>query len=431
MAGRVPMYRGLLVLTLLGLLVRAAFLSLEPPVDRRGDEPSWIGTAVRGLVRIHTPLSPWSPRILFYPPLYPYVLAASYHFTGGLGAIPWLQVGVSSLLIPAVGFIGASAFSRRAGLFAAAAIAFYPDLVWFAAHFWSETFFLTFLSWGIERALLADAAEAGDAALASGALLGFAALTRDLALPFAVLAAVWMAWPRGSERPRARKTRGALLLLGTLLVVGPWSVRNWMVFRAFIPVSTFGALNLWVGNSDLDRDEVYRLSDSVEGPVAQYRLAREQALADIFRRQPQWVFEKAVSELPRLLAVSSEEVVFVEGGAYGPEGVAWVPLVRFVSGVPWVLLAALGAPALVLLRATRPRGLLLVFLVYYVGVHIMVFGHHRFHLPLVPVLAPWACGLFLEEPPADPWRAPAAAALALAVVLCLVSSLLPAGQSWP
>ena len=369
MTERVPICRGLLALTLLGLLLRTAFLALEPPVDRRGDEPSWIDTAfiaVHGFAESRPPLSPWSRRILFYPPLYPYFLAVSYHFTGGHSAAQWIQLGVSSLLIPAVGLIGASVFSRRTGLLAAAAIAVYPDLIWFAAHFWSETLFLTFLFWGIERALHADATQEGGTAFTSGALLGLAALTRDTGIALRRPGGR-DGWP-GHRRPKDSRGR-----------TNPWCspasrdpARGGAVDRAQLDCSsgpsfrsrpsapstsgwgTATALNLWVGNSELDRDEVYRLSDSVEGPVAQYRLARERALADIVHRQPGWIFEKTVKEMPRLLEVSSEAVVFTEDGAYGPDGVAWRDLVRFAVGLPWALLAVLGAAALVLLRLTRP-----------------------------------------------------------------------------
>jgi hypothetical protein len=291
--------KGLLIATLAGLLVRAAFLLLEPPVERMGDEPSWIAHGVHGLVELNHPLSPFSPRILFYPPLYPYFIAVPYRLSGRLTSVLWLQVLVGALLFPAVGLLGARCFSPRTGLVTAAVVAVYPELVWFAAHFWSETLFLTLLFWGLERTTAADDARDGPArtvaAFAAGLILGFAALTRETALPVAALAAAWLAWPRSG---RSGWRPGAVLLLATLLVVTPWTLRNWRVFGAFVPISTYGALNLWLGNTEADRDEVYRLSDSVEGPIAQYRLAREEARKAIARRQPAWILEKTVSELP-------------------------------------------------------------------------------------------------------------------------------------
>ena len=406
--------RALLALCLAGLVLRAGFLVLEPSVERMGDEPSWISLAVHGLGELKHPLHPLSKHLLFYPPLYPSFLAVPYKLTGGLAAAQWAQVLVSALLIPAVGLIGARCFSARTALLAAAFVAFYPELAWFAAHFWSETLFLTLLFWGLERALTASERGSTGAALASGALLGLAALTRETALPVALLAAAWLA-------PREGGRRAAALLLGAALTVAPWTLRNWIVFRAFVPISTYGALNLWLGNSDLDRDEVYRLSDSVEGPVAQYRLARAQATAAIARRQPEWIFEKTASELPALFAPSSEALVFLESEAYGPVGAVARTIAAAAVVLPWLALAFTGVAALALFEPTRPRALLLAFFVYHVVVHVVAFGHHRFHLPLLPVLALFSAALLRE-----PWvreRVWAAAVLVLAVAAVVLPGI--------
>jgi len=65
-------------------------------------------------------------------------------------------------------------------------------------------------------------------------------LTRETPLYFVPFAAFWLAWrrPRGS-------IKAASLLAASLLVVVPWTVRNYVAFGAFVPVSTAGALNLW------------------------------------------------------------------------------------------------------------------------------------------------------------------------------------------
>ena len=50
---------------------------------------------------------------------------------------------------------------------AAAITALYPELVWFAAHFWSETLFLTLLWWAMERLIAAEARGSARAAAAA------------------------------------------------------------------------------------------------------------------------------------------------------------------------------------------------------------------------------------------------------------------------
>ncbi len=105
---------------------------------------------------------------------------------------------------------------------AAAIAAFYPELVWFASHFWAETVFTVLLWWAMERLLAADARASTGAALASGLLWGLAILTRETVLYFLPIAALWLAWRRTGGARRA-----AALLALSLLVVLPWTLRNY------------------------------------------------------------------------------------------------------------------------------------------------------------------------------------------------------------
>ena len=162
--------RALLLLTALAFLTRAAFLLLAPACHYAGDEPSWIALGTQELV----PLSPLRNDLIFYPPLYPYFIALVSRAAGSLEAVLWVQAALGALLAPAVAQAGARAFGRRAGLVAAAVAAFYPDLVWFASRFWSETLFIVLLWWALERTLAADAKGSARAAAVAGLLWGLA-----------------------------------------------------------------------------------------------------------------------------------------------------------------------------------------------------------------------------------------------------------------
>lgn len=39
-----------------------------------------------------------------------------------------------------------------------------------------------------------------------------------------------------------------ILIIGLFVMVGPWIVRNWIVTKTFIPISTAGIFNFWTGN---------------------------------------------------------------------------------------------------------------------------------------------------------------------------------------
>src|SRR5260370_12145039 len=114
---------------------------------------------------------------------------------------------------------------------------------------------MVLLGWGIGRLLAADAVDGLGRAAAAGVLWGVAVLTRETVLYFIPLAALWLALP-----PRAGgRARGAAFLVASLLVVAPWTYRNWAVFDAFVPVSTAGGPNLLHANPPLQRHPHYPL----------------------------------------------------------------------------------------------------------------------------------------------------------------------------
>ena len=166
----------------------------------------------------------------------------------------------------------------------------------------------------------------------------------------------------------------------------PWTVRNWLVFDAFVPVSTAGALNLWQGNTRLSRQEVYEEYWAVRGRIPKYEHARQRALEAILERQPLWILEKLRSEMPEFWAAHAQPIVHIERGAYGvvrrPLALAAVAVVL----VPYLAVLVLFVAGLARLPAGRAPLLLLAFLVFYVLLHVAAHGYPRYRLPAMPAL---------------------------------------------
>src|SRR6185436_1022501 len=215
--------------------------------------------------------------------------------------------------------------------------AFYPDLVWFSAHFWSETLFLVLLWWALERLLAADARGRTGVALAAGLLWGVAILTRETILYFTPIAAVWLRM--GGERAGRR---AAAFLLASVVVVAPWTWRNWVVYRGFIPVATAGGLNLFQGNAPLTRQQVYDSYRAVQGRLEQYEFARRAGIQAIRDRQPWWLFEKLRDELPMFWEADSLALVHIKRGAYGGVDPSWAAAAALVVLAPYLAVLALG-----------------------------------------------------------------------------------------
>jgi hypothetical protein len=413
----------LLLLTLLGLAVRAAWAAFEPATSPQADETMWLAWGTEVLPSVDVGFSPLRLRFIFHPPLYLYFLGVPFAITGSLAAVKALQCAVGALLVPALGLLGRRAFGESAGLVAAALAALYPELVWFASHFWAETLFSVLLWWAIERLAASDALGSTVAAAGAGLLFGLAVLTRETVLYFLPVAALWLAWRRAGGGRRV-----LAFACASLVVVVPWTVRNWLVFDAFVPVSTAGALNLWQGNTRLSREQVYEEHWAVHGRIQQYEHARRRAVEAILERQPLWLLEKLRSELPEFWAAHAQPIVHLERGAYGPVrrplALAAVALVL----VPYLAVLALFVLGLAWPAASRPTWLVLSFLGFYVALHVAAHGYPRYRLPAMPALLllaghAVACWSSCPRPAFDRRRVPVAAATGLVLALSVAPSL--------
>jgi 4-amino-4-deoxy-L-arabinose transferase-like glycosyltransferase len=373
--------RALLGLTLAGLAARLLWVTFEPSTYPVADETMWLTASTQLLPSPEVAFSPLKLRFIFHPPLYVYFIGVLSVVSGTIDAVKYAQCLLGATLVPVLALLGKRLSGERTGLVAAAFAAFYPELIWFASHFWAEALFTVLLWWAMERLAAAD--ETGDwrkAALA-GVLFGLAVLTRETVLYFVPLAALWLAWRRPSGLRRA-----SVLLGTTLVVVLPWTVRNYLVFGAFVPVSTAGALNLWQGNTPLSRQEVYEEYWAVHGRIEQYQLARRKGIEAVLARQPWWIFEKLRDEMPAYWAAHGQPIVHIERGAYGDVPRARALVAVGVVLIPYLLVLGLFVAGIAFLPRSRLALVLLSFLVYYVLLHVATHGYPRYRLPSLGVL---------------------------------------------
>jgi hypothetical protein len=431
-SSEVPPGRALVALFAAALTLRVAYLLLEPRCALTGDEPSWIEIG-RRIGRPSVAFSPLRSDLIFYPPVYPYFVGALFRAFSTMRAVLWAQVLLGALLVPVVGSVGALAFGRRVGLLAAAATAFYPELLWYPAHYWSETTYLLLLWGAIERTLAADARGSRGTAAFAGLLWGLATLTRELSLYLVPIVAVWMLRPRGGgAAPPARATRdltrgvsrAAVLVLATVLTVAPWTIRNAIAYRAFVPVSTMGGLNLWQGNTTLTHLEIYEVLATKGGPVEQDRFCRQMARETIAARQPTWIFEKLGEQMPEFWKAGSEVLDHLVGRqACGALPLRMLVPLEIVLVLPYLVALGFFLVGLVRLRFSGAAWLLLLLLAAYNAAHVVAYATTRFRLPVLPVVFMVAAALVVarREGTLLPLGRARAALLAVLVVAMLAA----------
>ena len=190
-------------------------------------------------------------------PAYPLFLAAIGAAGGPSDSVP-VRVKVAQSIAGAftVCLVGALAWrlaGPTAGVMSAWIAAIYPPLVWISAYALSESVYCLLgmaavltLDRAIDRA--ENRAPATPWTIAGGALTGAAILVRPAMLFFVPITAVWLMW-------RRQFRLAALLVLTAVLVVAPWTARNYRTYGRLVLVASEGGVTFWTGNHPLARGE--------------------------------------------------------------------------------------------------------------------------------------------------------------------------------
>jgi len=179
-------------------------------------------------------------------PVYPFFLAAVYFFFGhNYTAARLAQVVIGALTCLVIYFIGKEIYNERIGLLAALAAAVYPQFIVYSGCLLSERVDIFLLSLAMLFGVKAAKRSSIRLYFASGALLGAATLCRPVTMffPFFLFLALVILY----KNKRTAIMYSLAFLLATVLVIAPWTIRNYFAFDTFLPVSIYGGRNLLQG----------------------------------------------------------------------------------------------------------------------------------------------------------------------------------------
>jgi 4-amino-4-deoxy-L-arabinose transferase-like glycosyltransferase len=188
----------------------------------------------------------------FRAPGYPYFLGFVYGVTGPGHVGPRVVQMILGLASALLAFLLARRwFGTGIGLVLAGLMSFYWIFIYFEGEFHAPPVLIPLLL--LLTILLAQWTEKATlwSGLAAGVCLGVAALLRQNVLLFLPAVAVWSVWlGRRGRRKRSLLLGFAGLVLGTIVAVMPATVRNHVVAREFVPITTGAGANLLMGNNE-------------------------------------------------------------------------------------------------------------------------------------------------------------------------------------
>jgi hypothetical protein len=342
------------------------------------------------------------------PPLYPAMVAAIWRIAGrpSLQAVRGVQIGLSLVTAILVFALGQRLFSTRVGAIAAGITWLYPDLIFLDSLLLTETLFTLLLVTFVVLTVTLVQRPRIPLALAAGAALGLAALTRSVLwpMPFVLCPALILTLDGSWSR---RIIVSGAVLAGFATAVVPWAVRNSRLQGVVTIVDTMGGMNLRMGNYEYTPEDRMWDAVSVTGDRNWvHALAEEQAAGtmpatvtegmkdkwaqkkaiEYMRAHPGITLRRSVIKFADFWGLERSFIAGVQQGLYTPP--TWLAVIASVlMVVAYVAVAVVGVLGLWLTPPVWREHLLLVLpIALLTGIHTIVFGHARYHLPLIPLL---------------------------------------------
>ncbi|MGB5108084.1 MAG: glycosyltransferase family 39 protein [Candidatus Zixiibacteriota bacterium] len=240
---RVAVPIGLLLLALFPRVVAAILIPLE---ITHGDDP-WYYLSIAESVFKGAGFSEGN-LLAYRPPLYPLYITAIFAIFGEHITV----VQIIQALMAAVSCVFVYWFSKRlfgftAGFLAALFCALYPQFIHYSVGIWSEQLFTFLMLLSLFLLVEGLAKDSKLPLIGAGLAIGLAILTRDSAVFILFGYLIWIL--RVSESRRVAIVRFAAVAVCAVLVVMPWTIRNYKVFGKLVPVSTNGGINFYMGNN--------------------------------------------------------------------------------------------------------------------------------------------------------------------------------------
>lgn len=178
-------------------------------------------------------------------PGYEFFLAIIYRYTGHHYEVVWIMQALLHALTAWLIYKSALFLwpdKKIIGLIAAGAIGFHPDLIEISAMVMTETLYLFFVALIIYLFVKLMSQRSILIVGLFGLTLGLGILTRPPLMLFMPIILFYFLVKK--------YWREAILFISVLIVVmTPWTIRNYRVYHRFIPTTLIGDYNLWVGNT--------------------------------------------------------------------------------------------------------------------------------------------------------------------------------------
>ncbi|HXI93077.1 MAG TPA: glycosyltransferase family 39 protein [Blastocatellia bacterium] len=205
-----------------------------------------------GILFPNTPVDAGDARPILHPPGYSAFMAGVFALSGdSISSMRLAQIVVDGLSAVLVLLIAAELFPCAVAIISALLVVLSPHFAFYSLWISPDTLCVLPVLVAIYLIIKASKRPRLITIIAAGAMVGVSCWLRANALllaPF-LAAVVLLMFEKGKRLGYAIALVGA-----TLLVISPITIRNWILFHHFIPISIAGGENLVVGIADFDKE---------------------------------------------------------------------------------------------------------------------------------------------------------------------------------
>jgi len=182
------------------------------------------------------------------PPLYIFFLTGLYGLFGNPAMVRLMQAALGAASCVLLYTIGRRMSDPATGLIAALLLSLSPLAVYITGLHLTENLFLPLLLLLLLLSLSEMDRPTAATAVGLGSLIGLIALTRAAFVAFLPFVLIWTISLWGIRNPLAYRIFG-LVAIATTLILTPWTVRNYIVLGAILPVQSSAGAMFWAGNN--------------------------------------------------------------------------------------------------------------------------------------------------------------------------------------
>lgn len=309
----------------------------------------------------------------FRPPIYPFFLGAIYFITGhDLLWVRLIQAILGAAICLFVYFIATIIFDEKKARLSAYLCCLYPPLIINTSQILTETLFTFFLLLGI---LLIISKKSLIKLMLSGAVFGLALLTRPFLIFFFPFLYYWIL---SNNKYKTLKSM-AVLTIGVLIILSPWTLRNYFELNSFVPFSNVAGLTLY--NSYIIAEKGFGFN-SLEGVGDDYYKINDETKQNkyLLRKTTEYIKENPF-QVVRLSIIKGLLFIYPFDGYW--YSISFGSKYNIFWGVT-LCFSAVGIAISLKDNDINKKLIYFLFLSFLVG--IMVFyGSPRFRLPIDPI----------------------------------------------